>query len=202
MLNLVKVAVTGGLSCGKSSVCLFLKELGAYVVSADEIVHRLLSPTTNLGQKVINLIGPDVVNNHQIDRSRIAKKVFKHPELLQSLENLLHPAVREEIEQLYQSVKEARIAKLFVAEIPLLFETGANRFFDYTIVVLADEDICQQRFTQSTGHDLAEYHRRMARQMKTSEKASLADFVIVNNGTTKDMHNAVENIYKQILSNE
>ena len=58
MLILRKVAITGGLSCGKSSVCRIFKELGAYVVSADKIVHQLLSPDTNLGQKVIKLIGP------------------------------------------------------------------------------------------------------------------------------------------------
>ncbi len=53
MLKLRKVAVTGGLSCGKSSVCRIFKEFGAYVVSADEIVHQLLSPETDLGQEVI-----------------------------------------------------------------------------------------------------------------------------------------------------
>ena len=58
MLKLKKVAVTGGLSCGKSSVCRIFKELGAYVVSADKIVHQLLSPDANLGQKIVQLIGP------------------------------------------------------------------------------------------------------------------------------------------------
>ncbi len=58
MLKLKKVAVTGGLSCGKSLVCRILQELGAYVVSADNIVHQLLSSDTNLGQEVIKLLGP------------------------------------------------------------------------------------------------------------------------------------------------
>lgn len=199
MLNLVKVAVTGGLSCGKSSACRIFKELGAYVVSADEIVHRLLSQANStLGKQVIGLIGKDIVINHQIDRSQIAKKVFKHPELLKALESLLHPAVRQETEKLYNQVKEARQAPLFVAEIPLLYETGGDSFFDYIIVVRADENLCRQRFKQSTGYDEAEYERRMKRQMDTTEKAKRADFVIANNGSMEDMRKAVKEIYQKL----
>ena len=81
------MAVTGGLSCGKSSVCRIFKELGAYVVSADEIVHQLLSPDTNLGQKIISLLGTEIVVNQKLDRSRIAEMYFKNPELLNRLKN-------------------------------------------------------------------------------------------------------------------
>lgn len=200
MLTLGKVAVTGGLSCGKSSACRFFKELGAYVVSADEIVHRLLSPNTNLGQKVISLIGPGIVVNDQIDRSQIAKKVFNHPELLQTLESLLHPAVRDEMEKLYKQFKEAKLAKLFVAEIPLLYETGSDRFFDVTVVVQADDKLCQERFKQKTGHSINEYEKRMARQMNPAEKVARAHYVINNNGSLSDLRNAVEKIYEQLLN--
>ncbi len=90
MLKLEKVAITGGLSCGKSSVCRYFKELGAYVISADEIVHQLLIPTNELGQEVIALLGKDIAVNGTIDRSMIAKKVFENKTLLLSLEKLIH----------------------------------------------------------------------------------------------------------------
>src|SRR5262245_55950333 len=102
MLILKKVAVTGGLSCGKSSVCRIFKELGAYVVSADDIVHQLLTPQTKPGQQVIELMGSDIVVDQHIDRSKIAKKVFGNLKLLKSLEQILHPAVRHEIDKKYQ----------------------------------------------------------------------------------------------------
>lgn len=195
MLKLVKVAVTGGLACGKSSACRFFKELGAYTVSADEIVHQLLSPTTNLGQHVIKLIGSDIVINNRIDRSQIAKKVFNHPSLLKALENLIHPAVRSEMERLYQEVQMSHSAPLFVAEIPLLYETDGQRFFDYTIAVAADDKLCRKRFQQATGNDNIDYEKRMARQLSPVEKAKKADFVILNNGTLEQMKEEVRKIF-------
>lgn len=203
MLNseqLIKVAITGGLSSGKSSACRFFKELGAYVVSADEIVHTLLSPNTNLGQEIINLLGPEIVIDYQIDRSQIAKKVFENPKLLHSLEGLLHPAVYNEVEKLYHHVNECKLASLFIAEIPLLFETENTSFFDYTIAVIADSVLCQKRFQAVTGYEKKEYDKRMARQLPPEEKARRADYVIVNNGNMTEMKNAVQEIYKKLLA--
>ncbi len=102
MLKLRKVAITGGLSCGKSSVCRILKEFGAYVVSADKIVHQLLSSDTNLGQKIVDLLGTSVLVNQKLDRSRIARIVFHDLELLKALEALVHPAVYRELNRDYQ----------------------------------------------------------------------------------------------------
>lgn len=202
MLKLVKIAVTGGLACGKSSVCRFFKELGAYVVSADEIVHQLLSPKTTLGQKVIKLIGSEIIVNNQIDRSRIAKKVFNQPKLLKELEELIHPEVRKEIEKRYQEVSKSQQAPLFVAEIPLLFETGGEKFFDYTVVVVADEKICRERFQKTTGNSKEEYDKRMARQLKVSEKAQKADFIINNNGSLEETKENVQQVFNELTSSQ
>ncbi len=145
MLSLRKVAITGGVASGKSTVCELLKRLGAHVASADAIVHKLLTPRTDLGQQVIRLLGPDIVNEQQIDRLFVANKVFHDFSLLQALEAILHPPVFEEIERLYQEAAEAR-APLFAAEVPLLFEVGAQTRFDLSVAVFADEEVAQARF--------------------------------------------------------
>lgn len=187
MLKLVKVAVTGGIASGKTTVCRFLKELGACVVSADEIVHQLLTIHTNLGKQVINLIGPEIVINQQIDRSKIAQKVFTQTQLLEALEKLLHPAVYEEIEKRYEEAQKDKKASFFVAEVPLLFETGGERYFDYTIAVVSDETQCRKRFQGNT----EEFYRRSARQLSQLEKQKKANFIIENNGSLSDLRHAV-----------
>jgi len=200
MLIFRKGAVTGGLSCGKSTVCRILKELGAYVMSADEIVHKLLSPKTDIGQKVVNLIGAEILIDGQIDRSVIAKKVFNQPHLLQSLENLLHPAVQEEIETESAYVESNQLASVFIAEIPLLFETGGERFFDFTIAVVADVKQCQERFIKATHKSIAEFEKRSARQLSMEEKAQKATYTIVNNNSLADLKLTVAKLYTNLTT--
>lgn len=199
MLNLKKIAVTGGLSCGKSSVCRVLKELGAYVVIADEIIHKLLSSDISVAQEVVKLLGTEVLSDHQIIKSRVAQIVFSNPVLLEALENLLHPATYREIDKEYQ--KQSNLnhpPPLFVAEIPLLFESGGDKIFHHTVAVVADDDLCVQRFYQATGYDKQEFDKRMARQLPSMEKAKRADYIIVNNGTPSDLYKEVTNLYQKL----
>ena len=224
MLKIKKTAVTGGLACGKSAVCQIFAQLGAYVVSADKLVHELLSPTTPLGQAVIHLLGGDVLvpevivpqdstcneiasgkietapGRLRFDRALIAKKVFNNSSLLFSLEKLVHPAVQDEIEKLYRCVCAASSTSLFVAEIPLLFEAGLVDFYDVTVVVAADPRTCCRRFCAATGYEAAEFDRRMHRQMPLQEKAALADFVLYNDGDYADLEKATRELYQKILN--
>ncbi len=200
-LKVKKGAVTGGLSCGKSSVCRFFKEFGAYVVNADDIVHELLNPDTNLGQKILELLGPNILEkNNTFNRSKIASQVFQHPPLLKSLEKLLHPVVFEEIEKKYRKVEKEGNHKLFIAEIPILYEAKMEHLFDFVIAVIADSEVCLDRFINSTGNSKDEYKRRTDLQLSQTEKSQRADFVIVNNGTLDDMRTDVAAICNTLIN--
>lgn len=191
MLTLRKIAVTGGLKSGKSTVCRFLKTDGAYVVSADEIVHQLLLSNTTLIQKIINALGSDAASSGKLDRSIIAQKVFSDPKKLQELESILHPAVIEEIKKEYEKVKNEKKYLFFVAEVPLLYESESHFFFDDVIAVIADIDICKKRYQNDV-----EYEKRMARQLPQNEKAAKANYIITNNGNLKDLQTKVKNLFK------
>jgi dephospho-CoA kinase len=191
VLRLKKIAITGTVSSGKSEVCKILKsQSGTKVVSTDEIVHRLLSQDTNLIEQVIELLGQDVVEGHQLNRSLIAKKVFSHPERLKSLEALIHPKVFEEVE------KEAKLAEkrgisLFIVEVPLLFEGDFASYFDKTVAVIADVDIRRDRF-----FDKSSFDSRNRSQLTDEQKANLADCVIENNGTLEQLKFQVLSLFK------
>ncbi|WP_068470677.1 dephospho-CoA kinase [Candidatus Protochlamydia phocaeensis] len=203
MLKLRKVAITGGLSCGKSSVCRILKELGAYVVSADEIVHQLLSSDTNLGQKVIELLGTGILVNQAIDRSRVAQMVFQNDRLLDALEKIIHPAVYDEIEKQYQEQQDSKNRpSLFIAEIPLLFESDGEKGYDAVIAVIANSNRCFERFKQATGYDQEEFNNRLARQLPLLNKAVLADYVLMNNGTLSDLQQLTRELYQELIESD
>lgn len=202
MLSLRKVAITGGLASGKSTVCRMLAELGAKVVNADAIVHNLLTPETEIGQKVIELFGKNILNNNTIDRSRVANLAFNNPRKLKMLEALLHPKVYEEINREWQEVNKEKKNALFVVEIPLLFESGGEEFFDTTVSVSSPRRESGLRFQKATGFEQEEYDRRMAFQLSTEEKNKRADIVIENSGSLEELKNQVAALYKTLAAKE
>ncbi len=196
-MEMRKIAVTGPLSSGKSTVCQLLKEFGAYVISADEIVHRLLMAETEIGQKVIDLLGIEILSEGQIDRAKIAKKVFQNPVQLQALEQLIHPQVRHEIEREYQGCNKT--VCLFVAEIPLLFEAGMDKDYQETIAVIADEKLCKQRYEKTKNlSNKNDYEQRKKRQLNADEMAAKATYVIHNSGSIEELRSNVAKIYAML----
>ncbi len=203
MLSLRKIAVTGGLSAGKTTVCKIFKELGAYVVSADEIVHQLLSPGTSTAEQIVSLLGSDITNGNELDRKKIADKVFSQSDLLTSLEKIIHPAVFDEIERRYEQASLEKKYPLFVAEIPLLYEAeqeGSDpaKKFDGIISVTALPDLCRQRFVKQTKNPAEEFDKRSSRQITSEQKAKRAHYKIENNGTLDQLRENVKTLYTQL----
>jgi len=191
VLSLRKIAITGNLASGKSTVSHILQEYGAYVVDADEIVHSLLSSNTPIREKVIKLLGPEIVVGNKIDRKKITEIVFSDFEKLTSLEKILHPTVKQEIDRRFNLVKNNPSYKMFVAEVPLLYEAGMQNDFDIVIAVIADEKIARQRFTGT------HFQQRYGRQQK--DKASKADFVITNNGDLTMLKSSIDAILDRLI---
>jgi dephospho-CoA kinase len=187
MLKLVKIAITGGVASGKSSVCRFFQELGAYVVNADAIVHKLLDPSSDLGKQIIQLFGT-------LSRKRLSEIVFEDPEKLEKLEKLLHPAVLKKIEEQYVEACLSNTYTSFVVEIPLLFEIHGEKFYDVVVAVLSDESTARSRFERG----IEEYDRRMKRQLSPNQKAEKSHYKILNHGTLDDLRNEVIKLNKKL----
>lgn len=200
MLKLKKLAITGGLSSGKTTVCHLFKDLGAFVVSADEIVHDLLVPDSIIGQKIIQLFGPSIVENNSLNRKKIAQQAFLDVRLLKALEALIHPVVYTKIEKEYQHAKRTGKYPLFIAEIPLLYELFKQDEFDIVITVTADLSICQERFIKQTHQTIREFEQRMAQQIDPENKAKKSDYVIKNNGSLAHLKDQVTKLYSLLTT--
>lgn len=187
---LKKIAVTGGIASGKSAVCRFFEENGAYVLSADAIVHKLLVPTSPLGKKIIALLGEQVVDGKVLDRELIAKKVFSSPRLLTALEKLIHPEVQKVIETEYKTLSQNPKSPFFVVEVPLLYESGQDSFYDVILLVTADEAQAKQRFPGGP----EEYQKRSDRLIPEAEKREKANFIIQNTGSLSRLRKTTQTI--------
>ena len=172
MLVLRKIAITGGLASGKSTVLAWFKDQGAYCVSGDKIAHHLLK----IHQKrILEAFGT-------IDRDELGKLVFDDREKLSKLEAVLHPPLLCEIEQ-HMKRAEKQNCSLFVCEVPILFEKGWNSYFDETITILTNEEVAIERYDLGR----AEYKRRMQYQLSPQTKATKSTHVVTNNGTREDL---------------
>ncbi len=200
MLELKKIAVTGGLACGKSSVCRIFNGLGAYVVSADTIVHESLSSDPVLIQGVVDLIGKEILVNNSIDRSRVSEIVFYDEELLKGLEKLVFPVVFDKIDKAYEEQKRGNSsATLFVAEVPLLFESGQAHRFDASVAVIASQEASFERFKTIAGNKENQFFAREKRQLPLLKKADLADYVLFNCGSLDDLQEITKQLYLELI---
>lgn len=199
MLNLKKVAVTGGVSSGKTTVCRILEDHGAFQVSSDEIIHQLLSFNTICIDQITDLLGSEIIIDGKIDRRKVAELVFSNEEKLRALEKILHPLLFEEIENLYQKIRKLNKYSLFVVEMPLVQEIGKENYFDIIISIISDEKLAKERF-QDRGFLSEEYDKRMRWQWSPQKKAKEAHFTVTNNGTLSQLNAEVLCLLKKITT--
>lgn len=187
MLELGKLAVTGNLGVGKSTVCRYFEELGAQIFSADTIVHQLLSNDAQIRQKVVSLLGNEVLMNGTIDRQKVADKVFQDLQKLKQLEAIIHPAVRNQVRKIIQETAQKKNS-LVIIEVPLLFEAGLEAEFDQVIAVTSS-------INRSNKKDSL---LRKQRMLNESDIIARADYHIVNDGDLSHLKQSVHNIFNQL----
>ena len=175
---MIRIALTGSIGMGKSTVAKMFKKAGVPVFDADAVVRQLQGPGGKLVEEIGELF-PGCVRCGTLDRECLAEIVLANPEKLSILERIVHPVVRNAREEF---IAQHREAPALIFEIPLLFETGGEKDFDKVIVVSAPPEVQRKRVLERTGMTTAKLESILARQMPDGEKRSLADFV-VNTGT-------------------
>jgi len=202
MLELKKVAITGGLASGKTTFCQELQKLGAYYVSADQILHQILHQDSKIAKALKELLGNDVVADGVVDRTKIADIVFDSKEKLKQVEAILHPVIQAEIQKAYHCASQKRDYSLFVVEVPLLFEAHMEDWYDYTIAILTDESTAMLRYQQKIGKPLTDYTRRMQHQMLPTEKANRADFVVENKRSIQEFQENAKALFTALTQQQ
>lgn len=175
---MIKIALTGSIGMGKSTVAAMFERAGVPVFDADAIVRRLQGPGGSL-VKGIGEAFPGTVHGGVLDRETLAGLVLEDPVQLKRLEQIVHPAVYE---ARVAFVDKHRHAPALLFDIPLLFETDGQKEFDKVIVVSAPEDVQRTRVLSRPGMTEDKLDSILERQMPDAEKRARADFVIDTGG--------------------
>jgi dephospho-CoA kinase len=171
---MIRIALTGSIGMGKSAVARIFERAGIPVFDADAVVRELQSPGGALVEAIAARF-PGTVHDGALDREALAARVLDQPPQLELLESIVHPAVQAAREEF---VRQHRGARAILFEIPLLFETGAERQFDKIIVVSAPPDVQRARVLERSGMTVAKFEAILARQTPDTEKRRRADFVV------------------------
>jgi dephospho-CoA kinase len=174
---LIVLGLTGSIGMGKSTAAAMLRRLGVPVFDADVVVHRLLAPS-GAAVPVVSAAFPGVATKDGgTDRALLGQRVFTDPAALKRLEAILHPMVAAE-EKRFLARSRARRVPLVVLDIPLLFETGAERRCDYVLVVSAAALVQRQRVMRRPGMTEIRLNSILRKQMPDHRKRRRADFVV------------------------
>lgn len=191
---MVKIAVTGGIACGKSLFGRFLADAGVAVCDADDLAHRVMLRGTRTFDRLVEVFGAGILGQDgEIQRGKLGDRVFADPSERETLNRIVHPEVKQAWQAWLGSVQGGTAAVI----IPLLYEIGVEDGWDCVVCIAASPQI-QLRRLMARGLSEEGARRRMAAQMPTDRKMERADYVIVNDGTEELLCAQARRVLKRI----
>ena len=191
-------AVTGSLASGKTTILRLLKNKGADIFNADKEVHKYYRDKKSGIYKEIVSLFPQTVERGRISRRKLRGIVFSDKRKLRKLERIVHPFI---IDDLKRQLKYARRkGKIYVAEIPLLFEKKLSRFFQGVILVYVKRDILIKRIRKESGFSGKQAVKRLLLYSSLKEKKRKADFIINNSFSVRRLKDEVDCLWEKLKS--
>ncbi|MFM6968358.1 MAG: dephospho-CoA kinase [Microbacteriaceae bacterium] len=194
------IAVTGGIAAGKSTVCNRLRELGAHVESADELVRFVQRKGSPVLVEIRDRFGLGVIDGSgELDRVALGRLVFEDADARRDLEAIVHPAVQAELASRISVISTTDPNAVIVYDIPLLVESKRMDEFDSVIVLACDPDIRRQRLIDLRGLTADEADARIAAQATEVERMQVADWIIDTGESLEETLEQVDDVWQDII---
>ena len=191
---MIKIGITGGIGSGKSTVSAVWKELGAYVMYADDVAKKLMVTNDDVISQIKAEFGDESYHKDgTLNKPYLAEEAFKKGRVEQ-LNKIVHPAVYEETQRVMK-LAESEAYSLFVKEAALLLKHGKPTEFDYIVLVLADLEKRLKRVVSRDNSEEQEVESRMRAQQDFENLQHLADYTILNNGTLEDLKTKAKSLF-------
>ncbi len=195
--HFVVIGLAGGIGSGKSTVAGIFKRLGAVIIDADEIAHRVLG-LPEIIAAVVDEFGPSVLEGGAISRPALAAVVFDSRERAGRLNAIVHPKVIEECLRIIAESRSDPECLGVVLDAPLLFEAGLEKLCDSVVFVDARDDVRRKRLASSRGWTREELSRRENLQDSLISKRKRADYIIDNNDSLEKAAAKASAIWKSV----
>ena len=197
---MLRVALTGGIATGKSHVLEQFRRHGVPCLDADTLAHGVESPGTEATAAIAARFGSDILTAEgAVDRAKLGPVVFKDAAARRDLEAIVHPAVYRAVVAGLRAFTLVGDYRFAVVDVPLLYETGAEKDFD-RVIVTACPVATQIARLVARGMSEEAARQRLAAQWPTEKKTSRADFVVKTDGTFEETNRQVEEIYQLLVA--
>lgn len=195
------VGITGSFGTGKTTVARLFARIGARVIDADRLAHKAIKKGKPAYSKIISLFGQDILKSDgEIDRARLAEKVFESSSLVAKLNKIVHPEV---IRQIKKEITKARLKRqALIIDAPLLIEAGLLNIVDKLIVVNTSKANQLKRLKIKTRLSRTRMMQRVKAQLPLKQKQRMASFVVDNNGSLTYTKKQVREIWKKIKTDK
>ena len=188
--------LTGDWGSGKTTILKILKRKGAEILSLDDLVHSAYKDKNSPIFKEVKREFPQVVKGERISSKRLGKIVFEDKKKLERLEKIVHPWV---IKELKRWVRKSKKEKIYIAEVPLLFEKKLDNIFDAIIFVYTPRKILMERLKRKTNFSSSLIRKRLSLFLPPQKKKRLSDFVLRNDSNLDCLREKAERLWS-ILS--
>ena len=193
----VVVGLTGQTGAGKTTVSKVFENEGFTVINADLVTREVIS-TPKILEKLIFTFGEEILNEDgTLNRRMLAAKTFGDKEQLEKLNEIMYPPILDKIENQIDELKNAGVTKILL-DAPTLFESGAQKFCNCKVSVIANEALRKERIIKRDNLTIAEAESRMASQQTDRFYILRSDYIIRNNGTSAELENQGKAIAKRV----
>jgi dephospho-CoA kinase len=187
------LGITGGIGSGKSTASQMLGELGAVVIDADQVGHKIYLPNTPAWREIVEEFGEEVVAPDQtIDRTKLGPIVFSNAQKLQALNRITHGKIYAYIQGQIDYIRKHHADGVVAVEAAILLEAGWRSLVEQLWVVVATEDVVIARLQAYKNMPEDQARARIKAQMSNDERIAQADTVIWNNAALPELRQAVE----------
>jgi dephospho-CoA kinase len=190
------IGLTGGIGSGKSAAAEIFKDIGIDVIDADDLARDSLNTNSKGYELFINEFGEKYLDvNKDINRELLRKDIFNNSVIKIKLENIIHPLVRSSIKAFVNSSK----SDYCIIVVPLIFETSSSELYNRILVIDCDVSIQIERASKRDNQTTTQIENILDKQATREERISIADEVILNNGSIEHLRESVLNMHKKYM---
>ena len=194
----IKIGITGSIGMGKTTVSLYFKKNGIKVWNADSEVHKLYKKGSEGYKKIISIY-PQLKGKEEINRKKVSNLIIQKKIDLKKIEKVIHPLISLSRSKF---IKENKRENLLAFEIPLLYETGADEWLDYTISVYCSNKTQMERLSKRNNFDKEKLNYLLSKQLSSKQKNQKANFVINTDQKKADVEKEVKKLINFLEKND